>query len=328
MIANQPSPLTLHSCKRLPVMPKITVAALYRFASFPDPESLRQPLADLCQANAIKGTILLASEGVNGTIAGTAAGIEAVVAHIRGLPGCHDLDVKYSHADAMPFYRMKVRIKKEIVTLGVTGVDPARQAGTYVAPEDWNALISDPDTILIDTRNDYEVAIGSFKGAINPATTSFSDFPAWFRAHRDELTAKPKIAMFCTGGIRCEKSTAFLKSEGIEEVYHLQGGILRYLEQVPAEQSQWEGECFVFDQRVSVGQGLALGSHILCHGCRKPLSAEDRGLPDYVEGVCCAACHAARDDKQRERYAERHRQVKLAEARGLEHIGIDARKVT
>ena len=309
-------------------MPKITVAALYRFASFPDPESLRQPLADLCQANAIKGTILLASEGVNGTIAGTAAAIEVIVAHIRALPGCDALDVKYSHADAMPFYRMKVRIKKEIVTLGVAGVDPARQAGTYVNAEDWNALIADPDTILIDTRNDYEVAIGSFKGAINPATASFSDFPAWFRAHRDTLTAKPKIAMFCTGGIRCEKSTAFLKSEGIEEVYHLQGGILRYLEKIPTEQSQWEGECFVFDQRVSVGQGLALGSHILCHGCRKPLSAEDRGLPDYFEGVCCAACHAARDDKQRERYAERHRQVKLAEARGRGHIGTDPRKVT
>ena len=306
-------------------MSKITVAALYRFASFSDPESLRQPLADLCLVNAIKGTILLASEGVNGTIAGTAAGIEPVIAHIRALPGCSELDVKYSHADAMPFYRMKVRIKKEIVTLGVAGVDPARQAGTYVTPEDWNALIADPDTILIDTRNDYEVAIGSFKGAINPATTSFSDFPTWFRANRDALTAKPKIAMFCTGGIRCEKSTAFLKSEGIEEVYHLQGGILRYLEQVPAEQSQWEGECFVFDQRVSVGQGLALGSHILCHGCRKPLSAEDRGLPAYVEGVCCATCHAARDDKQRERYAERHRQVKLAEARGLDHIGTDPR---
>ena len=309
-------------------MTEFTVAALYRFARFDNPEALRAPLLELCTAHGVKGTILLAHEGVNGTIAGEKASIVDIVEHIRTLPDCADLDVKYSHADAMPFYRMKVRIKKEIVTLGVAGIDPNEQAGTYVPPEDWNALISDPDTIVIDTRNDYEVAIGSFKGAINPATANFSDFPAWFRAQKDTLTAAPKIAMFCTGGIRCEKSTAFLKAEGIEQVYHLQGGILRYLETIPQTESLWDGECFVFDQRVSVGHGLEIGTHILCHGCRKPLSEDDIDLPDYVEGVCCASCHDARDDSRRQRYAERHKQVKLAASRGSGHIGVDPRKAT
>ena len=220
----------------------IKVAALYRFVSFDVPEALQPLIHEQCSANGIKGTILLAHEGINGTVAGEPAAIDALISFLRAIPGCAELDVKYSHANEMPFYRMKVRLKKEIVTLGVDGIDPKREVGTYVQPEDWNALISDPDTVLIDTRNDYEVAIGTFEGAVDPRTKSFSEFPEWFRAHRDELAAgKTKFAMFCTGGIRCEKSTAFLKAEGIDDVYHLEGGILRYLENIPKTVSKWQG---------------------------------------------------------------------------------------
>lgn len=232
-----------------------TVAALYRFAAFDDPAALRQPLLDLCSAAAVKGTLLLAREGINGTIAGNEAAIAAVIAHIHALPGCAELDVKYSAAAAMPFQRMKVRLKKEIVTMKVPGIDPAREVGTYVAPADWNALVDDADTVVIDTRNDFEVGYGSFAGAVNPQTKSFGEFPDWWRANAARFAGK-RIAMFCTGGIRCEKSTAFLKSEGVEDVVHLKGGILAYLEQVPAAESRWHGSCFVFDERVSVGHGL------------------------------------------------------------------------
>lgn len=232
-----------------------TVAALYRFAPFDDPGALRQPLLDLCAAHGVKGTLLLAREGVNGTIAGTEDGIGAVIAHIRALPGCAELDVKYSAAAAMPFQRLKVRLKKEIVTMKVPGLDPAREAAPYIDPADWNALVDDPDTVVIDTRNDFEVGYGSFAGALNPHTKSFGDFPGWWRDHAAELAGK-RIAMFCTGGIRCEKSTAFLRSEGVEDVVHLKGGILAYLEQVPEADTRWHGSCFVFDERVSVGHGL------------------------------------------------------------------------
>ncbi|WP_082660122.1 oxygen-dependent tRNA uridine(34) hydroxylase TrhO [Sphingopyxis sp. H050] len=232
-----------------------TVAALYRFAPFGDPAALRQPLLDRCAAHDVKGTLLLAREGINGTIAGPEDGIAAVIAHIRALPGCADLDVKYSAATAMPFQRLKVRLKKEIVTMKVPGLDPAREAAPYIDPADWNALVDDPDTVLIDTRNDFEVGYGSFDGALNPHTKSFGDFPGWWREHAAEFAGK-RIAMFCTGGIRCEKSTAFLRSEGVEEVVHLKGGILAYLEQVPEANSRWHGSCFVFDERVSVGHGL------------------------------------------------------------------------
>ncbi len=232
-----------------------TVAALYRFAPFDGPAALRAPLLALCEERGIKGTLLLAREGVNGTIAGTADGVAAVVDHIRALPGCADLDVKYSAAAAMPFGRMKVRLKKEIVTMKVPGVDPAREVGAYVAPAEWNAVVDDPDTVVIDTRNDFEVGYGSFDGAVNPHTKSFGDFPGWWRANADRFAGK-RIAMFCTGGIRCEKSTAFLKSEGVDDVVHLKGGILAYLEQVPETESRWHGSCFVFDERVSVGHGL------------------------------------------------------------------------
>ena len=237
----------------------IKVAALYRFVSFDAPEALQPMISEQCTQRGIKGTILLAREGINGTVAGAPEVIDALVTFLRAIPGCEELEVKYSHAREMPFYRMKVRLKKEIVTLGVDGIDPKREVGTYVQPEDWNALISDPDTVLIDTRNDYEVAIGTFEGAVDPRTKSFSEFPEWFRAHRDTLAAgKTKFAMFCTGGIRCEKSTAFLKAEGIDDVYHLEGGILRYLENIPEAESKWQGECFVFDERVSVKHGLEL----------------------------------------------------------------------
>jgi len=302
----------------------VTVAALYHFVRFADHAALRAPLLDLCEAQGICGTLLLAAEGINGTIAGSAQGIAAVLEHIRGLPGCAGVDVKLSGAETMPFYRMKVRLKREIVTMGVENIDPLSVVGTYVAPKDWNALIADPDTIVIDTRNDYEVAIGTFDRAIDPKTQSFRQFPQWFRDNREALLGAgkaPKVAMFCTGGIRCEKSTAFLKAEGIEEVYHLKGGILKYLEEVEEADSLWRGECFVFDQRVAIGHGLALGTHSLCHACRRPLREEDKAAPEYEEGVSCAACYGERDEAAREAYRERQRQEERAAAKGERHLG-------
>lgn len=302
----------------------LSVAALYRFARFEDCAGLRAPLQRLCHALGIRGTLLLAPEGINGTIAGAPEAIASVLEHIRALPDCADLDVKLSTAAVMPFHRMKVRIKREIVTMGEPGIDPRASVGTYVEPQAWNALISDPDTIVIDTRNDYEVAVGTFAGAIDPKTASFREFPEWFRSERERLLGAgrpPKVAMFCTGGIRCEKSTAFLKQEGIDEVYHLKGGILKYLETVPEAQSLWQGECFVFDQRVTIGHGLAQGTHTLCHACRRPLNAEGRTSPLYEEGVCCPACHGERTDEQRASARERHRQETLAAMQGRSHVG-------
>ena len=302
----------------------IRVCALYRFARFDAPDRLRGPLQAICDKGGVRGTLLLAREGINGTIAGSPDAIDAVLAHIRTLPGCDRLSVKDSWTDRLPFYRMKVRLKQEIVTMGQPDIDPLEDVGQYVQAADWNALISDPETILIDTRNDYEVEIGTFAGAIDPRTTTFREFPDWFRTHRDALLKDgraPKIAMFCTGGIRCEKATAFVKAEGLSEVFHLDGGILKYLETVPADASLWRGECFVFDQRVSVGHGLVAGVHSLCHACRRPVSPEGRADPRYVEGVSCAACHDARDEAQRAGYTERQRQMALADRRGVEHVG-------
>lgn len=302
----------------------ICVAALYKFTPFADCAAIQAPLAALCQAQGVRGTLLLAREGINGTIAGADEAIGLVLGEIRQLPGCADLDVKLSRAKALPFHRMKVRIKREIVTMGEPDIDPLASVGHYVAPNEWNALISDPGTILIDTRNDYEVAVGTFAGAIDPRTRTFRDFPAWFRAERERLLGDgppPKIAMFCTGGIRCEKSTAFLKAEGLDEVYHLKGGILKYLETVPPEESLWEGECFVFDQRVTVGHGLALGSHALCHACRRPVSEADCASPLYEPGVSCPACHDERTEDQRAGYRERNRQEIFAALRGDVHVG-------
>jgi UPF0176 protein len=304
--------------------PPITVAALYRFTTLDDLPAIQVRLAHALAANSIKGTILIAHEGINGTIAGGKDSIECVIADIKALPGCADVEVKYSHANEMPFYRMKVRIKQEIVTMGVNGIDPLNSVGTYVPADEWNNLIKDSDTIIIDTRNDYEVAVGSFDGAVNPRTKSFREFPAWFRENRTALTAgkeAPKFAMFCTGGIRCEKSTAFLKQEGINNVYHLKGGILRYLETVSESDSRWHGECFVFDERVSVTHGLRLGSLSLCHACRRPVDDDAKVSENYIEGVCCPACYHERDASDRARFAERQHQIALAKARGEQHIG-------
>lgn len=309
----------------LPNRDPICIVALYNFTAFGNPAAIQKPLCDICTAHDVRGTLLLAKEGINGTIAGSDAGIEAVLDHIRTLPGCSQIEFKESRAPTMPFLRMKVRVKQEIVTMGQPDLDPVGDVGTYVAPQDWNALISDPDTIVIDTRNDYEVGIGTFKGAIDPKTKSFREFPAWFRDQRAKLERDgklPRVAMFCTGGIRCEKSTAFLRSEGVDEVYHLKGGILKYLEEVPQDQSLWKGECFVFDERVSVGHGLAIGDHRLCRACRNPIGPEDLKSELYAEGISCPGCYHTRTDEQRARYAERQKQALLARRRGEAHIGL------
>ncbi len=306
----------------------IRVAALYKFAPVADPAALRDHLEALC-GNDVRGTLLVAHEGVNGTVAGPEAAISRVVEGLTALPGFGEAEIKYSTADRMPFHRLKVRVKPEIVTLGLPDLNPATNAGTYVAPEDWNALILDPEVVVIDTRNDYEGEVGAFQGAVQPNTRSFRDFPEWFRTEGRALLAKrsengpnpPKVAMYCTGGIRCEKSTAFLKSEGVQEVFHLQGGILKYLETTPHAESLWDGECFVFDERVAVGHGLSEGTHSLCRGCRMPVSAEGRASPLYVEGVCCDRCHDARTDDQKAGARERDRQVRIAEELGIAHIG-------
>ena len=299
----------------------VCVAALYRFCRLERFEELRAPLAAFCCARGIKGTLLLAREGINGTVAGSEAAIAELIAHLEAMPEFAGLELKYSTAAAMPFNRMKVRLKREIVTMGVEGIDPLESVGAYVEAGEWNALIADPETIVIDTRNDYEVSLGTFANAVNPETTSFREFPAWVEHHRDDLAGK-KIALFCTGGIRCEKATAYVKSLGFDDVFHLKGGILKYLEDVPQEKSLWQGECFVFDERVSVGHGLAEGDATLCRACRRPLTAADRASPFFAEGVSCPHCHAARSEADRARYAERHRQVTLAEVRGGKpHIG-------
>lgn len=296
------------------------VCALYHFSRFADPSAIRGPLLDLCTAHGVKGSLLLATEGINGTIAGTREGIDAVLRHVRALPGCADLEWKESYAHSMPFGRMKVRLKREIVTMGVPDVDPKAKVGHYVAPEDWNALISAPDVAVIDTRNDYEVAIGTFEGAVDPKTRSFREFPQWWADNKDRFHNK-RIAMFCTGGIRCEKSTNFLLSQGIDQVYHLKGGILKYLEDVPQENSLWNGECFVFDARVSVGHGLKPGQNESCGACRRPVTPEDRVNPVFEKGVCCPACVGEYSDADRARYRERQKQMDLAAKRGELHLG-------
>lgn len=297
-----------------------TVAALYRFTPFPDPAALRGPLLEICRARGVAGTILLAPEGINGTFAGPADGVAAVVEAIRALPGCADVAPKYATTETMPFGRIKVRLKREIVTMGQPGLDPRAGAGRYVAPRDWNAVIADPDTVVVDTRNDYEVAIGTFAGAVDPKTEAFGDFPAWWARNAGALAGK-RIAMFCTGGIRCEKSTAFLRRQGVEDVVHLRGGILEYLEEVPREESLWRGACFVFDDRVSVGHGLTPGGHVMCHACRKPLEPADTGRAEYEAGVQCHRCVDRFDDADRARFRERTRQIALARARGARHLG-------
>ncbi len=296
-------------------------AAFYRFVVLDDTEQLRPQLLAQCQAQQVKGNVLLAHEGINGTIAGPEAGVRAVLAWLRADPRLAALVHKEAWATEDPFYRMKVSLKREIVTLGVPDVHAATEAGTYVSPQDWNQLIDDPDVAVVDVRNDYEVAIGSFQGAIDPHTRSFSEFPQWVERNEALLRGKSKVAMFCTGGIRCEKSTAYLRQLGFDEVYHLEGGILKYLETVDAKDSRWQGDCFVFDERVSVGHGLQPGDHHLCRSCRRPLGAADRASPLFVEGVSCAHCHGSTTEAQKSAYAERQRQMERAAARAEQHVG-------
>jgi UPF0176 protein len=300
------------------------VAAFYGFTAMAELAPLQQELRDLAEAGAVRGTILLAEEGVNGTISGPQPGVQAVLARLRQLPGLAGLQAKLSEAPQQAFHRLKVRIKREIVTMGCPTVKPAEQVGTYVPPQQWDALIRDPDVLVVDTRNAYEVAVGTFEGAIDPRTESFREFPAWVERELRPLVEQrqPKaIAMFCTGGIRCEKSTAYLLQQGFANVHHLQGGILRYLEEMPEQGSSWQGECFVFDQRVSVNHQLEPGSYSLCHACGMPLSPEERQHPAYRAGVSCVHCIERFSDADRERFAERQRQMQLARERGVQHIG-------
>ena len=305
-------------------MSQYLTAALYQFIDLPEFADWQQPLQDLCDAHQVKGLLLLAHEGINGTIAGLPDDVHAVLNWLKRDARLANLVHKEAFAATNPFYRMRVRLKREIVTLGVPELNPALNAGQYVKPEDWNALISQPDVVLVDTRNDYEVGIGSFDGAINPHTKSFTEFPQWVAEQSQPggvLHGKDKIAMFCTGGIRCEKSTAFMKTQGFENVYHLQGGILKYLEEIPQTESMWWGDCFVFDERVSVGHGLQRGPHQLCRSCRMPLGEAERNHPHYVRGVSCPYCHGTRTPEQEAALAERQRQMDLAEQRGETHLG-------
>ena len=295
------------------------VAALYHFTAFADPAAIRGPLLAVAEENAIRGTLLLAREGINGTIAGSRAGIDAILSHIRSLPGCADLEWKGSTASSAPFPRLKVRLKREIVTMGKPDVDPRATVGHYLNPKEWNELISAPDVAVIDTRNDYEVAIGTFKGAVDPLTKTFREFPEWWEQNKERFHNK-RIAMFCTGGIRCEKSTNWLLQQGVPEVFHLKGGILKYLEEMPEEQSLWEGECFVFDGRVSVGHGLKEGPHHLCHACRRPVLPADMERTEWEEGVSCHHCIGETSDADKTRFRERQKQIALAKARGERHL--------
>jgi UPF0176 protein len=306
----------------------IVVAALYKFVTLDDYIDLRQPLLDVLLSNDIKGTLLLAHEGINGTVSGTRVAIDALLAWLHADPRLADVDHKESYCDEQPFYRTKVKLKKEIVTLGVPGVDPNRKVGTYVDPQDWNALISDPEVLLIDTRNDYEVAIGTFEGALDPKTETFREFPAYIKANFDPSRHK-KVAMFCTGGIRCEKASSYMLGEGFEEVYHLKGGILKYLEEVPQEQTRWQGDCFVFDNRVTVRHDLSEGEYDQCHACRMPISAQDRQSPHYTPGISCGYCWDSLSEKTRRSAIDRQKQIELAKARNQPHpIGHNYRKTT
>ena len=309
--------------------PIFLTAAFYLFVDLPNYAERRPALLAFCEAHNVKGSILLAYEGINGTIAGAASDVHAVLGYLRQDPKFSSLEHKESFANKAPFHRMKVRLKKEIVTMGVDGISPTRMAGTYVKPEDWNALISDPDVVVIDTRNHYEVDIGTFRGAIDPKIQSFSQLPEWVNQAKlleAKNGKKPRVAMFCTGGIRCEKSTALMRTHGFEDVYHLQGGILKYLEVIPPEQSLWEGECFVFDERVSVMHGLQQGNQELCRCCREPLPADAQNSSLFELGVSCPRCHDHTTDTQKNSARERQKQWEIAKSRQSDHIGIPQRE--
>ena len=299
---------------------KTAVAALYRFVRLDDYESMREPLLNFCTERGVKGTLLLAHEGVNGTISGSETAIADVLSYLRSDDRLSDLDCKFSYHEERPFLRMKVKLKREIVTMGLEDIDPNQSVGRYASPVEWNELIDDPECLVIDTRNDYEVEIGSFRGAINPGTKSFRDFPAWVDENLDPQKHK-KVAMFCTGGIRCEKSTSLLVSKGFDDVWHLKGGILNYLEETPESSTRWEGECFVFDNRVAVNHQLEKGQYDQCFACRFPLDDAQKQSPLYVPGVSCPRCHDAHSEGQKKRFSERQRQMALARERGEVHLG-------
>ncbi len=301
--------------------------ALYKFVTLPNYAALREPLLDAMSQNNVFGTLLLAREGINGTVSSTREGIDALLNWLNQQPGLENIVTKESYHSDIPFYRTKVKLKNEIVTMGVEGIDPKQVVGTYVKPEDWNALISDPDVVLVDTRNDYEVEIGTFENAVDPKTKTFREFPAWAKDNLDPQKHK-KVAMFCTGGIRCEKSTAYMKEQGFDQVYHLEGGILKYLEKVPKEQTLWSGECFVFDNRVAVDHDLKRGSYDQCHACRMPITEQEKDHLHYQEGLSCHHCYGSVDEEQKQRFAERQKQVTLAKKRGEEHIGNAAQEAT
>ncbi|MDB9933056.1 rhodanese-related sulfurtransferase [Candidatus Pseudothioglobus sp. Uisw_041] len=304
----------------------LTICALYKFTRLDDFEEIQGPLKIFLESLNIRGTLLLAKEGVNGTISGDNDSIMKSLDYLQKDERLVGLEYKFSYSEKPPFKRLKVKLKKEIVTLGVSNIDPIFSSGTYVKPADWNELINDPDVVLIDTRNNYEFEIGSFKGSINPNTETFREFPAYTKNNLEKYRDK-KIAMFCTGGIRCEKSTAYLKSKGFENVFHLQGGILKYLEEIKEDESLWEGECFVFDDRVAVKHNLELGKYDQCHACRFPITDEDKEHPHYEKGASCPRCYGTKNSSQVSRYREREKQVQLAKSRGESHIGDDASKV-
>lgn len=301
-------------------MSEIVVAALYKFVLLPEYESLREPLLRECERLGLKGTLLLAAEGINGTVSGTREGIDGLLSYLKKDSRFADLEHKESLHQDKPFYRMKVKLKKEIVTMGVEGIDPKEVVGTYVKPAQWNALISDPEVLVVDTRNRYEYAIGSFERAVDPETETFREFPDYVEKNLDPQKHK-KVAMFCTGGIRCEKATAYMKEQGFDEVYHLEGGILKYLEEVPEQDSLWRGECFVFDNRVAVNHSLEKGSYDQCFGCRHPITEEEKCSEQYMKGVCCPRCFDTLTEEQKTRFAERQKQIELAKQRNEAHIG-------
>ncbi len=299
------------------------VSALYHFVILDDYQQLKQPLYDTMVKHHVKGTLLLAREGINGTISGCREGIDAVISWLRSDKRFKDLSTKESHHDEVPFYRTRVKLKKEIVTMGVKDIDPTHIVGTYIKPENWNDLISDPDVLLIDTRNDYEYGIGTFKNAINPETETFREFPEYVQQNLDPKKHK-KVAMFCTGGIRCEKSTAFLKQQGFDEVYHLQGGILKYLEDIPENESLWQGECFVFDNRVAVNHQMEKGQYDQCYACRMPITENNKLHQHYLKGVSCHHCFNKTDEITKQRFQQRQKQMDLAKSRGEAHLGSEA----
>ena len=298
--------------------------AMYHFVSLPHFKTLREPLLNFCISKNIKGTLLLANEGINGTLAGSEKSILELLNYLKTDPlfegNFKSLGHKESWSDKHPFYRMKVKLKKEIVTLGVPGVSPTKIVGQYVKPQDWNSIISDPEVVLIDTRNDYEYAIGTFKNAINPKTTTFREFPEYIKTHFNPKKHK-KIAMFCTGGIRCEKASSYMMSEGFDEVFHLKGGILKYLEEVKPEESLWQGECFVFDQRVAIKHGLEVCGYDQCYACRYPLSKADMESEKYTPGISCPHCFDLHTPEKLRALTERQKQVILAKQRGVSHLG-------